>query len=75
MCCHVFQNYKFVQIDPATVKNLHVYGAHCSGRLDIVWTTKWKHRHWLQVTKFQNTQLVIFIEWLVAITYLVSLCV
>jgi hypothetical protein len=24
--------------------------------------TKWKNKHWLQVTAFQNTQLVIFID-------------
>ena len=30
MCCHLFQNYKSVQTDPATVKHLHVYSAQCS---------------------------------------------
>jgi len=65
MSCHVFQNYKFVQTDPAMAKELHVYSAHCSGHLDIMWTTKWKQKDWLQVKTFQNTHLVILTDWLV----------
>jgi len=46
----------------------------CKCTVHIKWTTKWKHRHWLQITTLQSTQLVIFIHWLVVITYLVSVC-